>query len=55
MAAVWIGVLQLVERRTRGGLHLRTYRALLGERAGSRTVGRFRCYGVTADPTSAVF
>lgn len=27
MAAVQLAVFQLVERRTRGGLHLRTYRA----------------------------
>ncbi len=55
MAAVQFAVFQLVERRTRGGLHLRTYRALLDKRAGNRTVGRFRCCGVTVDPRPAVF
>ena len=55
MAAVQVAVFQLVERRTRGGLHLRTYRALLDKRAGSRTVGRFRCCGVTVDARPAVF
>ena len=55
MVAVQLAVFQLVERRTRGGLHLRTYRALLDKRAGSRTVGRFRCCGVTVDPAPAVF
>src|SRR4029077_3209341 len=46
MAAVQFAVFQLGERRTRGGLHLRTYRALLDKRTGRRTVGRFRCCGV---------
>jgi len=55
MAAVQVAVFQLVERRTRGGLHLRTYRALLDKRAGQRTIGRFRCCGVTVDPRPAVF
>src|SRR6478752_10164348 len=55
MAAVQVAVFQLVERRTRGGLHLRTYRALLDRRAGTRTVGRFRCCGVTVDPAPSVF
>ena len=55
MAAVQVAVFQLVERRTRGGLHLRTYRALLDKRRGGRTVGRFRCCGVTVDARPAVF
>lgn len=55
MAAVQIAVFQLVERRTRGGLHLRTYRALLDKRRGARTVGSFRCCGVTVDPAPAAF
>ena len=55
MAGVQVGVFQLVERRTRGGLHLRTYRALLDRRTGNRTVGRFRCCGVTVDPSPSVF
>ena len=55
MASVQFAVFQLVERRTRGGLHLRTYRALLDRRSGGRAVGRFRCCGVTVDPTPSVF
>jgi len=55
MAFVQVAVFQLVERRTRGGLHLRTYRALLDKRRGTRTVGRFRCCGVTVDPAPGVF
>ena len=55
MACVQVAVFQLVERRTRGGLHLRTYRALLDKRRGGRTVGRFRCCGVTVDPAPSVF
>ena len=55
MATVQVAVFQLVERRTRGGLHLRTYRALLDKRAGKRTVGRFRCCGITVDPRPAAF
>ena len=55
MVAVQLAVFQLVERRTRGGLHLRTYRALLDRRSGSRAVGRFRCCGVTVDPAPSVF
>jgi hypothetical protein len=55
MAAVQVAVFQLVERRTRGGLHLRTYRALLDRRAGTRTVGQFRCCGVTVDPAPSRF
>jgi len=55
MAVVQVTVFQLVERRTRGGLHLRTYRALLDRRAGTRTVGRFRCCGVTVDPAPTRF
>jgi len=55
MACVQVAVFQLVERRTRGGLHLRTYRALLDKRRGGRAVGRFRCCGVTVDPAPSVF
>ena len=55
MAAVQMAVFQLVERRTRGGLHLRTYRALLDRRSGGRAVGRFRCCGVTVNPAPSVF
>ncbi len=55
MAFVQVAAFQLVERHTRGGLHLRTYRALLDKRRGTRTVGRFRCCGVTVDPAPGVF
>ena len=55
MAGVQAGVFQLVERRTRSGLHLRTYRALLDRRTGNRTLGRFRCCGVTVEPNPSVF
>jgi hypothetical protein len=55
MAAVEVAVFQLVERRSRSGLHLRTYRSLLDKRKGKRTVGRFRCCGVTVDPAPRRF
>lgn len=45
---VEVAVFWLVEGRTRGGLHLRQYQALLDKRKSNE--GKFTCCGVVIDP-----